>query len=552
MLRRLHIRNYVLIDSLDIDFPEGLVIVSGPTGAGKSLVIGALGLLTGARADAAAISDGADNLVVEGEFESDSASLRELCFENDIECDGNCYIVRRTVSRSGRSRAFVNDCPVQLSVLSQFGNSLVDIHSQHDTLLLQDKAFQMEVLDSYAGHLELLQACSSEFQRMRSLQRQIEDLRSQLNRARQESDFNTAAFEQLDKAGLREGELEELEAEQYQLSNAEQIKELMSEALNCFDGDSQMEGINSVLSTACKALDKLGSYVSDVKSLAERVEQARIELKDVSADLDSLNESMDCSPDRLQWVEDRMSTLYGLLKRYQCEDEAQLIAKRDALARLVGSGEDMQMDLDRLEKDLRSSEIALEKASKALHESRLKAASDFSHEIETSLAAMELEGSTFQVALDPCEAGPNGADQISFLFASAGQKPAPVAKCASGGELSRIMLSLKSVMSRCMNMPVMVFDEIDTGVSGSVADKMGSVICDMASRMQVFAITHLPQVAAKGQAHFLVGKTLVDDKVRSTMTCLDREGRIGEIARMLSGSDITPEALENARALIGR
>lgn len=552
MLCSLHIKNYVLIDSLEVDFPEGLVIVSGPTGAGKSLLIGALGLLTGAKADAAAISEGAESLVVEGEFKADSSALEELCRENDIEYDGGFFTLRRMVARSGRSRAFVNDCPVQLSVLGAFGAQLVDIHSQHDTLLLQNKAFQLDVLDKYASHPRLLSDCATLYDKAKSIQKQVDTLRDQLTRNKLEGDFNRSVFEQLDKAGLRAGELEELEAEQYQLANAEQIKELLGEALGSFDGDGQVPGVNTALSTACRALEKLSSFVPEVRSLAERVDQARIELKDVSADLETLNERLDSSPDRLQWVDDRISSLYALMKRYQCEDETALIAKRDSLAMLVGSDEDLEYEIRRLETELQSARKELENAADKLHVSRVQAAGRFCKEIEVSLAKMELEGSSFQVSFDARETGPAGKDEITFLFASSGQKASPVAKCASGGELSRIMLSLKSVMSRFMNMPVMIFDEIDTGVSGSVADKMGRAICEMSSRMQVFAITHLPQVAAKGSAHFLVGKANIDGKVRSSVARLDMDGRINEIARMLSGSDITAEALANAKALIGQ
>lgn len=550
MLRSLHIRNYVLIDTLDIEFPNGLVIVSGPTGAGKSLIIGALGLLAGERSDAGAIAEGAESLVVEGEFISDSAELAALCTENDLEYDDGHFLIRRTVARSGRSRAFVNDSPVPLSLLARFGSSLVDIHSQHDTLLLRDSDYQLSVLDGFAGNAALLDSCRQAWNELRSLEKRAEELRQQLMRSDSESEYNTALYQLLERASLREGELAELEKEQYQLANAAQIKELLDECLHCFEGDEESAGINASLLIAHKALSKLSSYMPDMASLAERLEQARIELKDISSDVEDADAGMDCSPERLQWVEDRMSSLYALMKRCQCGTEAELLAKRDELASLAVGADDLREQLESVQKAAEASGKKLRQCCAALHEAREKAAVELSARIESQLAMMELEDSRFIVSLTPCECGPDGSDAPAFLFASSGQKPAPVAKCASGGELSRIMLALKSVMSGFMQMPSIVFDEIDTGVSGSVADKMGSVICDMGSRMQVFAITHLPQVAAKGKAHFLVGKTNVGGRVSSSIIALDEQGRVQEIARMLSGADITPEALSNAKALI--
>lgn len=552
MLSALHIKNYVLIDGLDIDFPSGLVIVSGPTGAGKSILIGALGLLCGAKADASVISSGAENCVVEGEFDVSDASIRSLCDENDIDYDGGYLIIRRVVSVSGRSRAFVNDSPVALPVLAAFGSLLVDIHSQHDTLLLTNRSYQLSALDSYAGNGDLLAECADVFSALRSAEKSIAELRSRIEGMQKESDYNLAVYTQLRDAGLREGEIAELEEEQYRLANSGRIKELLAAAMELYNPSSDdREGLNAALSSLYRTVDALSEFIPDLKDLSSRIDSARIELKDINGDLADRDASLDCDPERLQWVDDRLSLLYGLLKRHNCDSEAQLIAKRDELAYFVEGGGDLQEQLASLEKEGETLKSRHRDLSGKLHQSRVEAASSFSKEILASLAYMELDTASFEISFAESEPGLTGYDSIDFLFSGGGNRLAPIAKCASGGELSRIMLSLKALMSKHMNMPTMVFDEIDTGVSGSVADKMGSVICGMGEAMQVFAITHLPQVAAKGNAHYLVEKTLAEGRAVSTIKKLSRDERVLEVARMLSGASLTSEAMANAKALLG-
>lgn len=552
MLSSLHIRNYVLIGSLDIDFPAGLVIISGPTGAGKSILIGALGLLCGSKADASVISDGAESCVIEGEFRVSDSGVRRLCDENDIDYDGGFLIIRRMVAASGRSRAFVNDSPVTLPVLASFGSLLVDIHSQHDTLLLTNRSYQLSALDSYAGNEALLAECGDVFQTLHQAQKRASELRERIEGMQRESDYNMAVYSQLKDAALREGEIPELEEEQRCLANSGRIKELLSAAVElCNPSTEERSGLNSDMMSLSRAVDALSEYIGDFKELAARVETVRIELKDICSDISDKDSSMGCDPDRLQWIDDRLNLLYGLLKRHNCESEAQLIAKRDELATYVEGGGELLEQLACLEKEISSLSKKHIELSDKLHSSRLKAAEGFSGEILSSLSYMELDSAKFEISLEKAAAGPCGYDDAEFLFSGGGSRPAPIAKCASGGELSRIMLSLKALMSKHMNMPTMVFDEIDTGVSGSVADKMGSVICRMGESMQVFAITHLPQVAAKGSAHYLVEKTVEDGKASSTIKKLSREERVLEVARMLSASELTPESLANAKALLG-
>lgn len=556
MLSSLRIRNYVLIDSSEIDFPEGLVIISGPTGAGKSILIGALGLLMGAKADAGVIAAGADSCVVEGEFDvnwSAGSPLASFCEENDIECGDGHFVIRRVVNASGRSRSFVNDCPVQAPVLGQLSRFLVDVHSQHDTLMLTDRRYQLSILDAFAGNAALLRSCSDAYSALRAMDADISELEGKIAAARREEDYNASMLERLDKAGLQEGEIASLEEEQYKLSHSGHIKELLEEAEMLFSGDGrQQSGVCSQLNALARTLDSLKEYMPEFTSLAERIGSARIEVKDIADEVAGANSSLDCSPERLQWVDDRLGQLYSLLKRYECEDEAALVAKRDSLRTLVCGMDDLESDLDSLRRRRKKMKEEFDGICRQLSASRTAAAASFSARIMENLSFMELDRAVFEVLVSPAqEAGQSGADDVAFMFSATGGRTAPVAKCASGGELSRIMLSLKQLMSGCMDMPTMIFDEIDTGVSGSVADRMGSVICSMGRKMQVFAITHLPQVAAKGSAHYLVEKSVDSGRATSTIKKLSDRQRVLEVARMLSGSTLTPEAIANAESLLG-
>lgn len=553
MLSSLHIRNYVLIDSLDIEFSSALNVITGPTGAGKSVIIGAIGLLMGAKADAGAIASGADNCVIEGEFVFRDDALEGFCHENDLDYDDGRFIIRRVVSSSGRSRAFVNDEPVSVAVLVNLARYLVDIHSQHDTLLLTDRRYQMSILDAFASNGALLEECASAYSAVRDIKSRISDMQQQIDRARREADYYADIYSRLDKAGLQEGELAALEQEQYTLSHSGQIKELLSQVDALFQGDDDdaRPGVDSALCSAVRLLDQLARMIPSVGDLSTRLESARLELKDIGDDIATRNESLSCSPERLQAVDDRLALLYDLMKRFDCADESALIALRESTRRMACSVEDIEAEMDALKADLADADARHDALCAQLHKSRAEAVPLFNAKVLENLSFLELDMASFEAALSSCEKCPSGYDELSFMFsATPTGRLAPVAKCASGGELSRIMLSLKQIMSQHMNMPTMVFDEIDTGVSGSVADSMGSMICRMGENMQVFAITHLPQVAAKGSAHFMVEKTTDGDSSKSTMRKLSAGQRVQEIARMLSGSSITDEALANARALL--
>lgn len=563
MLKALHIKNYVLIDSLDIEFPAGLVIITGQTGAGKSILLGALSLVMGSRADSSVIGAAGDNCVVEAEFEvnDEDGSLRQYLDENEIDfdpVDGKGQLtIRRILNSNGRSRSFVNDSPAPLKVLSMLSSRLIDIHSQHETMLLRDKQFQMSMLDHFAGDSGLLQSCRTRWERLTGLKNDIDEVNANLSRTNAEKDYNQAQFERLDSAHLKDGELEELETEQKQLANAEEIKSSLYQVENYFspsgdDAQDDRMSIDSMLKDSSRILDKLSSYIPSVSALSERIESARLELDDVLSEVSDLEAGTEISDERLQEVEERLSLLYDLLKKYSCTQVSELIELRDRLSESLADTSVLEARKSALEKEIGEAEKDLADACSDLHDARAKAVPGFSENICNSIRSLELDRAVFDVVLEPGKPGPDGSDTILFRFSSTGKSPLDVAKCASGGEMSRIMLCLKAMMARYTNMPSMIFDEIDTGVSGSVADKMGSVICSMGDYMQVFAITHLPQVAAKGDAHYIVTKEFDGDRAISSIRKISGEDRVMEVARILSGSRVTPEAIANAKSLLGK
>lgn len=558
MLRSLQIRNYVLIDSLDVDFPEGLVIITGQTGAGKSILLGALSLLLGSKADPSVIGEGSDNCVVEAVFgipETDSA-LKAILEENDVDAPGDELIIRRVVSRSGRSRSFINDSPVNVQVLQSISSRLVDIHSQHQTLLLTDRSFQLSMLDHFAGNEDLLGECAVSYRRLKALDDELSEVSGRLSRMNEERDYVYSRWKRLDDAGLREGELEALEAEQKQLANAEAIKEDLFLVENLFNpqdgGVGGQLSMSAALKEAQKHLERVSKYIPQAAELAGRIESSRAELDDVFAEVSSINSGTELSQERLEAVENRMSLIYGLLKNYSRATVADLVELRDSLSESLYDSTTLESRKEELDRLASAEREVLQGICDRLHAGRVKAAEPFSKAVESMVRSLELERAVFATEVIQGQVSPSGSDSVRFLFSASGMNPVDVAKCASGGELSRLMLCLKAMMARFVNMPTLIFDEIDSGVSGSTADKMGGMICSMGEDMQVFAITHLPQVAAKGKAHYLVEKEydVLGSRPSSSVRPLQGEERIMEIARMLSGSQVTAAAIENAKALL--
>ena len=555
MLSRLQVKNYVLIDSLEIDFPEGLVIITGQTGAGKSILLGALGLIMGSKADATMLSEGAENCVVEAEFDYCPDDLKAVLEENDVEWDEGHLIVRRVVNRSGRSRAFVNDSPVPVQVLQDIASNLIDIHSQHQTLLLSDKRFQLGVLDYFAGSSHLCGKCAQLWKKLNELKSDLSELDARISRLAGERDYNEAQFRQLESANLRDGELVELEEEQKQLANAEEIKTGLCSVESLFTASSAGDdalSLDASLKEADRILSRLSKYIPNLESLSERVDSCRRELDDILSDIVDINSRTELSESRLIEVEDRMSLIYGLQQKHGCANEAELIALRDNLSEMLFDSTQLEERRASIMAEFTAVQKELELTADELHDLRAAAALPFAQSITELIRGLELPYATFEVELLAIPVGASGRDAVQFRFSSTGRNAVDVAKCASGGEMSRIMLALKAMRSRYAQMPTMIFDEIDTGVSGSVADKMGSMICEMGKFMQVFAITHLPQVAAKGTAHYLVSKEndATASKAVSTIKKLSDEQRVLEVARMLSGSVLSDAAIANAKVLL--
>ena len=548
MLRSLHIENYVLIDSLDISLPEGLGIITGQTGAGKSILLGALSLLMGAKGDASQISAGAQNCIVEGDFSAPD-SIRSILEDAEVEWDGGNLLIRRVLNASGRTRSFINDSPVNVQLLQEIASSLVDIHSQHQSLQLSDRRFQMDVLDHFAGCAADVEECKRLWNVILCKTKELEEVRGRLSRLQADKEYNSARFKQLDDAHLRDGELEELDAEQKQLANAESIKETFAAASALLEPEEGMS-VEVALKEAERLLGKLSQLVPDASSLAERLHSSRIEISDIAESIVDLDSRISLSQERLEQVEDRMSLLYGLMQKHGCANVAELLAARERYAEALFDSTALEEKAAALEKEVGDARKEHLSICTKIHAARAKAAPGLAAGIQESLRFLELDRAVFAVELSDAAPSATGSDAVTFKFSSTGSNPVDVSRCASGGEISRIMLSLKALMAQYTGMPTMIFDEIDTGVSGSAADKMGQMICRMGKDMQVLSITHLPQVAAKGRAHFVVEKSISGDGSVSSMRRLSDEERVQEIARLLSGERITPEAIANARTLL--
>ncbi|MBO5700653.1 MAG: DNA repair protein RecN [Bacteroidales bacterium] len=535
MLRRLTIQNYALIDSLDIELPGGLIIITGETGAGKSIMLGALSLLLGGKGDVSALKDSSRNCVVEGEF----------------ELDGQELILRRVISPAGRTRNFINDEPANLGELVNIASRIIDIHAQHQHLLLTDTAYQMQVVDYFAGTRELLDRYRNVFGQLQKSEAALEELDAQIARSEGEREYKQFQFDKLFEASLKEGEMEELEQEQKQLANAEQIRDGICGAVSLMQpmGNSIVQNLKD----AVHLLQKSSNFVPELQELCNRLESCRIECKDIEDELETLAGRITVSPQRLEQVEERLSLLYSLMRKHSAGSVEELLQIRDTLEQeLLGADRSIE-SRDELIAAIGKLKLERDSLAQELSDARKAKVGELGVTLQNSIRDLQMPYAVFEVALeDSGKYTLQGKDAVSFLFSANGnEKLNPVQKAASGGELSRIMLCLKALMARFTGMPTMIFDEIDTGVSGSIADKMGELIGKMGERMQIIAITHLPQIASKRGTHLLVEKEF--DRQNNAATRIHRiEGdeRVKEVARMLSGSELTNAALENARELL--
>ena len=546
MLRRLSVSNYILIDSLEIEFDPRLNIITGETGAGKSILLGALGLLLGNKNEGAALRDTQRNCVIEGVFDIDAYGLRPFFEANDLDYADEA-VVRRILTPAGKSRAYINDLPVQLAQLREFGSRLIDIHSQHQNLILASEEFRTEALDTVAGNGELRAAYCAKYERLQELQRTCARLRAEADAARRDEEWLRYQSEELTAARLRAGEVAELEAEQAVLANADRIGEAITAVRNAFDGDEI--GVLAQVKNAEVEIGRLGGSYPHAADLSRRLRSALEELKDIVATLAEDGERIETNPERLQKVDDRLNTLYTLCQKHRAADEGELIALRDRYAAQLDAITHSDEELAALQAEIGAVRNEAELLASELHRTREQAAPAFAGQIVATLVRLGMPDARFEAAVVDCGAlTEGGRDRVEFRFsANRTTPPAAVERIASGGELSRVMLALKALLARRMQLPTILFDEIDTGVSGRIADAMGEIICALAETMQVVDITHLPQVASKGSTHFVVYKRDGETHIAR----LTPDERTTEIAKMLSGSEVTEAAMTQARILLG-
>ena len=523
MLKHLHIQNYALISHLDIDFEDGFSVLTGETGAGKSIILGALALVLGGRADSKAITDGEDKCIIEAEFD---------------EC-----IIRRELYANGKSRSFVDDGLVTLQELKVLANKLIDIHSQHANLLIENGDFQLEVVDAIARNEPLLNVYSAQYERYTEAAEKLNKVRSLAAKSRQDADYIQYRYKLLDEAQLQPGEKEELEEEQYRLSHAEDIRAALQTAVEALSGEqgSAIEALR-----ACR-LDEAAP------ALQERIESARIELQDIEEEARQLLNRVEMDPQRLEWVEERIAALDELLHKFGAESVEELITTRNELAEQVERFDSFDFEIEQAEKAVAQERAALTKAAEALTKSRKAVLQPICRRLEEGLTRLGVAHARVEIAINQTAAfTPNGCDEVQLMFAAnLNQSLRAVSEVASGGEISRLMLCVKALIASTKGLPTIIFDEIDTGVSGNIATQMATIMREMATHRQIITITHLPQIAAMGEHHYKVFKADTDKRTETHISRLNDEERITEIATMLSGKQASEAALQTARQLLG-
>lgn len=550
MLKSLFIQNFVLIDSLDIQFDNGFSVITGETGAGKSIILGALSLVLGQRADGKSIKNGADKCVIEATFDVSKYKLEEFFHTNDLEYDPEICILRRELFASGKSRAFVNDSPVSLTVMKELGSRLIDIHSQHQNLLLGDNRFQLKVIDVMAENEILLILYRKEFRHYQSLKRELKELTDKANQNRQEEDYIRFQLEQLAEAQLSPGEQTELEQELETLSHAEDIKMSLYKITELLNGD-EMGGVQ-LIKEALSAADSLESYYPKAKEISERLRSAYIDLNDLASETDVLKEDIEFNPERLDWVNERLNILYSLEQKHRVSTVEELIEIQDKYTEQLRDIDSFDEQIEAIKAQLDISYQELLQQAAVLSEQRKIAARAIASQLVEMVIPLGMPNVRFAVDfVARPEPESDGMDDIRFLFsANKSGELQPVAQTASGGEISRLMLCIKAMIAGFTALPAIIFDEVDTGVSGDIADKMGDIMQDLGSKMQVITITHLPQIAAKGKEHFFVYKEDTADRTITRIKKLVKDERVKEVARMLSGASLTNASIANAKDLL--
>lgn len=550
MLKQLYIKNFTLIDELNISLYPGFSVITGETGAGKSIILGAIGLLLGNRADSKAIKAGRDRCVIEAHFDLSRYGMQKFFDDNDIDYDADDTIIRRELTAAGKSRAFINDTPVPLTRMRELGEQLVDIHSQHQNLLLQKEDFQLNVVDIIAQDADQLKVYQKEYYAYRKAKELLEELKAEIAKNRENEEFMRFQHKELDDANLQEGELEQLEQEAETLSHSEDIKTALYEADSALSGEN--DSILDKLKNATHHLENICDVYPSMTDVAGRMQSSYIELKDIAQEISSSVDHVEFDPNRLDAINTRLDKLYTLQQKFHVETVTELIATRDRIAEQLSHIDNGDEDIEEKEKEVAALLAKAEKQAALLTSIRQKSAKAIEKEMKGRLIPLGIPNVRFEIAFAEKPLSGNGADKVSFLFsANKSTQLQPVSQVASGGEIARVMLSLKAMISGAVKLPTIIFDEIDTGVSGKIAEKMADIMEEMGlQNRQVLSITHLPQIAAKGSHHYKVLKEETENGTISHMKELNNQERIEEIAQMLSGSDITQAALANAKELL--
>ena len=550
MLKQLYIKNFTLIDELNISLYPGFSVITGETGAGKSIILGAIGLLLGNRADSKAIKAGRDRCVIEAHFDLSRYGMQKFFDDHDIDYDADDTIIRRELTAAGKSRAFINDTPVPLTCMRELGEQLVDIHSQHQNLLLQKEDFQLNVVDIIAQDADQLKVYQKEYCAYRKAKELLEELKAEIAKNRENEEFMRFQHKELDDANLQEGELEQLEQEAETLSHSEDIKTALYEADSALSGEN--DSILDKLKNATHQLENICDVYPSMADVAGRMQSSYIELKDIAQEISSSVDHVEFDPNRLDAINTRLDKLYTLQQKFHVETVTELIATRDRIAEQLAHIDNGDEDIEEKEKEVAALLVKAEKQAALLTSIRQKSAKAIEKEMKGRLIPLGIPNVRFEIAFAEKPLSGNGADKVSFLFsANKSTQLQPVSQVASGGEIARVMLSLKAMISGAVKLPTIIFDEIDTGVSGKIAEKMADIMEEMGlQNRQVLSITHLPQIAAKGSHHYKVLKEETENGTISHMKELNSQERIEEIAQMLSGSDITQAALANAKELL--
>lgn len=549
MLTSLTIKNYALIDQLQVSFNNGLTIITGETGAGKSILLGGLSLILGKRADLSSVKNPSEKCVIEASFDLAKYDIKPIFKSEDLDYETQT-IIRREILPSGKSRAFVNDTPVNLDSLQVLGERLLDIHSQHQTLELTNDDFQFQVIDALASNGSILQSYSANLSTFKNLQSEMKSLQHQKSESVKEHDYNTFLLKELEDSNLEVGEMVSLEEEYETLNNIEDIKERLSNSKELMENEEV--GIIHTLTELKQQFAKLSNYGASYKNIYERINSSLIELDDIFMDMENLQVQLESNPNRLEIVNTKLQILHNLMLKHSVSDELALVQIRENLSKKISDTENLDALILQIETEIELIKVQLKAHSETIHNNRKKVIPQLIEQLETILTTLGMPNAKFNIELHPTQSYyANGSDELEFLFsANKGGNFNELKKAASGGELSRIMLAIKSILSKYIQLPTIMFDEIDTGVSGEISNKMASIMQQMSKTMQVFTITHLPQIAAKGDTHYKVFKEDVNEITQTQLKKLNFDERIVEIAQMLGGSQLSESAIAHAKQLL--